>query len=380
MLSGFRDCGRSLRVSVSLVTHRSFFGRLGVRGRASCGGGVVVTPASSRDDCERDKQGGETLVDSTHGCSLRWHYPDQVAGRRRKRVGTLVHPLSTAIPELPGGLFPPSLPTRLPYSGADACRSDCCRSDPSGSSGIQADIPTFATVGAHATTVLTVLTAQNTHGITDFYPLTPAQVGAQLDALLGDLPPAATKTGLLFAEAVVGLVTDAAPRLGALVVDPVLVNSAGDLIVGEGVVDAYRELARSARVLTPNRWEAELLLGLEPGALKSPDAITAAGPALRELGAETVIVTGGRAHADDVVDVMVGPSGVDSFSSPRVGSDPIRGTGCTFAAALTANLAFGAATPAAVEAARALVQRQLNAGALRLGAGRPGVPHQFVGK
>lgn len=249
-------------------------------------------------------------------------------------------------------------------------------SDSSGSSGVQADLATFAALGTHGTTVLTVVTAQDTLGVSGFFELDPSLVAAQLDAVIRDLAPRATKTGLLRSVAVVDVVVRAASAggLGRLVIDPVLVDSAGRSIVEDGVVDRYRRLAAHATALTPNRWEAELLLDT---AIDDTDAVIAAAPLLRELGAPLVVVTGGRTDDDVVVDVVVTAERVGLVAAPRVGDEPIRGTGCTYAAAMTAWLARGLAPEAAAEAASAFVDRQLAYTAdLRKGAGRPGVPHR----
>lgn len=249
-------------------------------------------------------------------------------------------------------------------------------SDSSGSSGIQADLATFAALGVHGTTVLTVVTAQDTVGVSGFFELDPSLVAAQLDAVVGDLAPRATKTGLLRSVEVVEIVVAAAAkgRLGLLVVDPVLVDSAGRGIVADGVIERYRRLAAHATALTPNRWEAELLIGTP---LADTDAVIAAAPQLRELGAPLVVVTGGRSDDDVVVDVVVTADGIGLVEARRVGDEPIRGTGCTYAAAMTAWLALGHGPEAAAQAASAFVDRQLsNTDDLRKGAGRPGVPHR----
>lgn len=249
-------------------------------------------------------------------------------------------------------------------------------SDSSGSSGVQADLATFAALGVHATTVLTVVTAQDSAGVSAFFELDAALVAAQLDAVVGDLAPRATKTGLLRSIEVIGLVLEAATRgqLGALVVDPVMVDSSGAGIVAPGAIDQYRRLAACATALTPNRWEAELLID---ASLPHTDAVAAAAPDLRRLGAPLVVVTGGRTDDDVVVDVVITPDAVTMVEAPRIGDEPIRGTGCTYAAAMTAWLAHGTSPTAAAHAASAFVDRQLaHTSDLRKGRGRPGIPHR----
>lgn len=250
-------------------------------------------------------------------------------------------------------------------------------SDPSGSSGLQADIPTFAAFGVHATSVLTLITAQNSVGIQQFHPLASELVGAQLESLLADMPPRAAKTGLLYSAPVLDVVGAAAAALGALVIDPVMVNSAGRLIVEQQVVERYRSLCARAAVITPNRREAELLVG-SSDAFDDTDTVVGAAEALRDLGADTVVVTGGRGTDPRAVDVLISQHGVDVVASERVGDEIIRGTGCTFSAAIVAALARGEPPADAISAARNFVQMQLGAASRVIGSGRPGVPHVFA--
>lgn len=250
-------------------------------------------------------------------------------------------------------------------------------SDSSGSSGLQADLPTFAALGVHGTSVVTVVTAQNSLGVASFHPLSPELVAAQLASLTADLAPAATKTGLLLDPEVVQIVAAAAVagQLGHLVLDPVLADSSGRTIVSDETVTAYRALVRHAAICTPNRWEAELLL---ERSLHDTDAVVAAAADLRRLGAQLVVVTGGRGDDDEAVDVIVATDDVTVLRSPRVGEVAIRGTGCTFSAATAARVAAGDTPRVAVEAAAAFVQAQLQRTEwLQLGAGRPGIPHHI---
>ena len=247
-------------------------------------------------------------------------------------------------------------------------------SDPSGSSGLQADLPTFAALGVHGTCAITVVTAQDTTGVKAFHELDPDLVLAQIDRVVDDLAPAATKTGLLRDASVVEAVAQrgAAGRLGSLVVDPVLVDSTGKPIVDDAAISAYRTLARSAAVLTPNRWEAELLGGTAFGDGPSDELASA----LLALGSDVVVITGGRGLTDEVVDHVITDAGIATLQSQRVGTAPIRGTGCTFSAAVTATIASGEDPAGAPALAHAFVQRQLtHRDALQLGSGRPGLPH-----
>src|ERR1700676_2110780 len=76
-------------------------------------------------------------------------------------------------------------------------------SDPSGGAGIQADLKTFHQLRVYGTAAITLITVQNTTRVSSGRTLDPALVGAQIDAVLEDLPPLAAKTGALGTKAIV---------------------------------------------------------------------------------------------------------------------------------------------------------------------------------
>ncbi|HEV2369215.1 MAG TPA: bifunctional hydroxymethylpyrimidine kinase/phosphomethylpyrimidine kinase, partial [Acidimicrobiales bacterium] len=226
-------------------------------------------------------------------------------------------------------------------------------SDPGGGAGIQADLRTWAALGVHGTTVVTALTVQDTRAVHALHRVEPGVIRAQLDAVVADLPPAATKTGLLAARPVVELVAEAASagRLGPLVVDPVLTASVGSELTPADLAGTYLSLlVPVAAVVTPNLPEAAWLTGRPVASLPEMEG---AACRLLEVGAGAVVVTGGHLAASDgrVVDVLATADGVLRLDRPRVTTGNAHGTGCTYSAALTAHLARGAAVTEAAEAA-----------------------------
>jgi len=250
-------------------------------------------------------------------------------------------------------------------------------SDSGGGAGIQADLKTFAALGVYGTSAITALTAQNTMAVTALRVAPADMVVAQIDAVVSDLGCDAVKTGMLAAAAIVEAVAEAVTRLRLphLVVDPVMVSKSGDHLLAEDAVAALRQrLLPLARVVTPNIPEAEVLAGLTIATLD--DAIRAA-HAIRALGARAVIVKGGHLDRPDIVDVLVdGDEGdaVVQLVTPRVAGVHTHGTGCTFAAAITARLALGDGLEAAARAAQAYVAGAMRAG-VPLGQGHRPLDH-----
>src|SRR5437762_26217 len=136
-------------------------------------------------------------------------------------------------------------------------------SDSGGGAGIQADLKAFAAAGAHGTSVLVALTAQNTVGVTAIEQLPPTFVVAQLEAVFGDIGVDAAKTGMLFSRVLIETVADfVAEHPGPLVVDPVMLASSGARLLEEAAVETLvSKLFPLATVVTPNLTEAEALAG-----------------------------------------------------------------------------------------------------------------------
>lgn len=253
-------------------------------------------------------------------------------------------------------------------------------SDSGGGAGIQADLKSISAQGGFATTVITALTAQSTRGVEAVH-VTPVEfVAAQLDAVLADFDVRAVKTGMLATQAIVELVAAraAAGDLPNLVVDPVMVASSGDRLLDPGAEGAYRELLiPHAHVVTPNRREAEVLLGRE---LRTADDVRAAARELVGWGATAAVVKGGHppalATGAAAVDQLAVGAEVHELSGPWIETRNVHGTGCSFAAALATGLARGLTPLEAAVAAKAYVARGLAAGAgWRLGAGHGPIDH-----
>ena len=256
------------------------------------------------------------------------------------------------------------MPTALTIAGSDS----------GGGAGIQADLKTFAACGVYGTSAITAVTAQNTLGVTAWEPVSTELVIAQIEAVAGDIPPAAVKTGMLATAAIVEAVSAAIEGLDLpnLVVDPVMVAKGGDRLLHDDAVAAMKtHLFRLAEVLTPNIPEAEALTGMR---IASVDDMLAAARRIREMGPRVVIVKGGHAASHVSVDVVCLPHAEFELRGPRIATVHTHGTGCTFASAIAAHLALGRPLEEAIREARTYLE-----GAIRhapgLGAGQGPLNH-----
>jgi len=226
-------------------------------------------------------------------------------------------------------------------------------SDPSGGAGLQADLKTFHQLGVYGTSVVTLLTVQNTVAVRAVETVRPELVVAQLDAVLEDIPPAAAKTGALGNEAIVRAV---ARRLAStsfpLVVDPVTISKHGVRLMSESARAAMVELLLPrAFLVTPNLDEAAAFSGIQ---VTDPETMVEAARRISALGAQAVLVKGGHLSGD-AVDVLYWQGQCRSFAAQRIATRNTHGTGCTYSAAITAELARGRALPEAVALAKKFI-------------------------
>ncbi len=284
-------------------------------------------------------------------------------------------------------------------------------SDPSGGAGIQADLKTFHQRGVYGTSVLTLVTVQNTQRVSAVEILSPKLVSDQLEAVLEDIPPAAAKTGALGDRGIVELVAERARSFKfPLVIDPVMISKHGQPLLSDPARSAFaRLLLPSAFVVTPNLPEAGELARMPVYDLET---MKEAAVRIAALGANAVLLKGGHlvsrprsslhispALADaggigsplnipdisssaclasaadcspiyamnfgdgtlesDAVDVLYFEGKFFFFRSPRISTSHTHGTGCTLSACITAELAKGLELPEAVETAKKFITKAI---------------------
>ncbi len=211
-------------------------------------------------------------------------------------------------------------------------------SDSGGGAGIAADLKTFAALGAHGTCAITSVTAQNTTGVIDAFDLAPGAVSSQIEAVCTDMDIKWAKTGMLASSGIIREVAAGVKKHGlSLVIDPVMAAEAGgDLLRKEALSVLVEELLPLCKVTTPNAAEAGAIAGIP---VKTPEDAKAAARKIADLGAETVVVTGGHLDATDLL--YEAESGTFTRVAGNFVKGGTHGTGCTYSAAMTAYLARG---------------------------------------
>jgi hydroxymethylpyrimidine/phosphomethylpyrimidine kinase len=250
-----------------------------------------------------------------------------------------------------------SLPVALTIGGSDS----------GGGAGIQADLKTFAALDAHGASVVTCLTAQNPKTVLGVRAVEAEFVRLQLEAVFGELRPAAVKTGMLFSAEIIRTVREffeGMQKKPSLVIDPVTISTSGArLLEGEGL-EALKEFGL-ATLITPNVDEASALL--DGMVISTPEELRLAARELHRTMGCAVLAKGGHLNTGaDAIDFFYDGKTELILSAPRVRGVRTHGTGCTYSAAIAAYLARGMKLEKAVVAAKSYVSRAI-AGSTRIG-------------
>ncbi len=235
--------------------------------------------------------------------------------------------------------------------------------DPSGGAGIVADIKTFTAFGCFATSVIASITFQNTTGVFGAIHQTADSVQRQFEPIMEDFKVAALKTGMLPTREVIREVARLVKKneLKNFVVDPVVRSTSGfDLIDDRALKSLVEELFPLSDLVTPNLPEAERITKMKIG---NESEIESAARIMQSFGAKNVLIKGGhplslksqdssRKWAKDFL--FIGDE-AHIFETDFIKTNATHGTGCTLAAAITANLALGKNLFEAVETAKKFV-------------------------
>lgn len=250
-------------------------------------------------------------------------------------------------------------------------------SDSGGGAGIQADLKTFHQFGVYGMSAITAITAQNTLGVSGVYPLPTEAVAHQIREVLRDIGADAAKTGMLFDAAIIRSVAAelALYRNIKLVVDPVMIAKGGaKLLLDEAIEALKKDLLPLAEVVTPNLPEAEVMTGM---LIRTPEHMREGAKVIHALGARYVMMKGGHLEGDEVLDILYDGQAFYEIAHERIQTRHTHGTGCTFSAALTAELAKGRPLVQAVETANRFIFEAIKT-APELGGGHGPTNHWAV--
>lgn len=246
-------------------------------------------------------------------------------------------------------------------------------SDSGGGAGIEADLKTFTVFDVFGTAALTSITAQNTLEVSGIHDIPVDMINKQIDSVVQDIGVDAAKTGMLSKQSIIKAVAEKIEEYDIkTVVDPVMVTKRGDKLLKDNAVESMlHDLVPKALLVTPNIREAQMMTDLD---IDSIDDMKEAAEEIYDLGPKNVVIKAGRSD-DRVVDIFY-----DGHMFDEMWGDVLlggkHGSGCTYSAAITSNIAKGMGVRGSVEIAKDYIDEAIKEG-FKLGSGEHPVNHMI---
>lgn len=229
--------------------------------------------------------------------------------------------------------------------------------DPTSGAGITADIKVFRSLKIYGVGIVSSITAQNTLGLQHIEQVSRSAFKKQMDSLLEDISPHASKTGMLYDKRIIRFICSEVDngRIRNLVVDPVILSSTGKSLIRKDALGVLiNELIPRSRVITPNISEATNITGIT---IKGVDEMYRAAEKFIDLGTKNVVIKGGHLKKR-AIDVFFDGRKFKEYKSDKI-KGWYHGTGCVLSAAITAHIASGRSVHDSVKNAKTFIKRSI---------------------
>ena len=236
-------------------------------------------------------------------------------------------------------------------------------SEPLGAAGMQTDIKCITACGGYAAGALTCIVDEDTTRVKDIFMLPVPLVLSQTVSFLDDVGANCIKTGMLYSKELIEGLAEILRRFPDMpkVIDPVMVNSKGVQLLKKEAVESYKShLFPLATLITPNKREAEILLGRS---LNSADILSD----LKELTQwGNAVIVKSADFQETVTDYYYNPASGEfkTYRKAHIVTTNVNGSGDVFSSAIATFLARGFQLTEAIDKAEAFITE-----ALKLGAG-----------
>lgn len=248
-------------------------------------------------------------------------------------------------------------------------------SDSSGGAGIQADLKTFEAFDVFGCSVITVLTAQNTKGVTNIQEVSPSFIKDQIKAVLDDFEVSAIKIGMLFSNEIIDVVRECIKDLTMpIIFDPVFISKANSKLLNNDAIENLKTLLPFVTLATPNLFEAKGLFNYELNDSESLKNII-------EAPCKVLI----KNHKHEInqkynsIDTLYDGWNKKTFQTGFIESNNTHGTGCSFSSAIAANLALGKSLEEAISISKDFIYQAINH-APQIGHGKGPIAHKIGAK
>ena len=210
-------------------------------------------------------------------------------------------------------------------------------SDPSSGAGIQSDVKTFTALNAHCLTVITAITSQNTSSFGMIEPVSQKILKNQLDSIMLDFKIDGIKIGMVYNSQIIKILYQKLKKLKIpIVIDPVIKSTTGGILIEKSAINDFQKfIIPLATVITPNKFEAEILSKTKISEKNTPEKIA---KILQKMGAKNVVITGIQTKNDQISDFIQEKEDKYRISSNKI-SKINHGSGCNYSAAMIFALA-----------------------------------------
>lgn len=242
----------------------------------------------------------------------------------------------------------------------EVMNDNCCLTiaglDPSGGAGITADCKTFHAYGVYACCVITAITAQNPFRVNNIKALDASLIADEIDTVLDVYPVEYVKTGMLYNEDIVKIVSEKIREYQLkAVVDPVMISESGSNLTQSNFSTSLNKyLVKDAYIITPNIYEAEQL-----SHMKISDEEDMIKVAEKLSSSNNVVITGGHLNGNDVL--CCGDE-IHIIRGKMIPSDNTHGTGCTYSSSIASCLTKGHDIKTSCIKSKQFIQKAIKAG------------------
>ena len=177
-------------------------------------------------------------------------------------------------------------------------------SDPSSGAGIQNDIKTFSALDAYGLTIITSVTGQNTSNFGMVEPVSKNILKNQLESVMSDFKIDGIKIGMVYNSEIIKIVHKYLKKLKIpIIVDPVIKSTTGGMLIKKSAISDFKKfIIPLATIITPNKFEAEILTKTKINSKNTPEKIA---KIIQKMGAKNVVITGVEIKNKQVLDFVL---------------------------------------------------------------------------
>ncbi|QLH06355.1 bifunctional hydroxymethylpyrimidine kinase/phosphomethylpyrimidine kinase [Nitrosopumilus ureiphilus] len=210
-------------------------------------------------------------------------------------------------------------------------------SDPSSGAGIQSDIKTFSSFNVHGLTVITSITSQNTSNFGIAEPVSQKILKDQIESVMSDFKIDGIKIGMVYNSQIIKILNNKLRKVKIpIVVDPVIKSTTGGALIEKTAISDFQKyIVPLATVITPNKFEAEILSKTK---INSKKSIQNVAKKIQKMGAKNVVITG-VVTGDKTISDFILEKNKEYFISGNKINRVNHGSGCNYSAAIIFALA-----------------------------------------